>query len=269
MNKNFAIVSALFNIEREGMDGRAWQDYLDWFERTLKLRVPMILFVTEDLKEFIEERRGDIPTGIQVQTTDDIPYYHLKDQLDTIIASEQYRERIADPARIECRHSMYSIIQYSKFKWLTQAAKLNPFDSKWFFWLDAGGSRFFDDYDLSLDYPSPNAMESFEAMGDQFLVQMNMEYYPDLAEATEIPKTYLLNNRSYVLGSMFGGGVESLKKVAEDIDDIFVNEMIGNDYVNNEQIALGYLIKANPDDYAIYERTNHKHAAIFEELGKR
>ena len=28
-------------------------------------------------------------------------------------------------------------------------------------------------------------------------------------------------------------------------------------------------IKANPDDYAIYERTNHKHAALFEELGKR
>ena len=114
MNKDFAIVSALFNIEREGMDGRAWQDYLDWFERTLKLRVPMILFVTEDLEEFIKEKRGDLPTEVIVQTTDDIPYYHLKDQLDKIIASEQYRERIADPGRIECRHSMYSIIQYSK-----------------------------------------------------------------------------------------------------------------------------------------------------------
>ena len=75
MNKDFAIVSALFNIEREGMDGRAWQDYLDWFERTLKLRVPMILFVTEDLEDFIKDRRGDLPTEIIVQTTDDIPYY--------------------------------------------------------------------------------------------------------------------------------------------------------------------------------------------------
>ena len=36
----------------------------------------------------------------------------LEEQLDKIIASEQYRERIADPGRIECRHSMYSIIQY-------------------------------------------------------------------------------------------------------------------------------------------------------------
>ena len=269
MNKDFAIVSALFNIEREGMDGRAWQDYLDWFGKTLQLKVPMILFVTEDLVEFIQEQRGDLSTHVVVQTTDEIPYYNLKDQLDKIIASDQYRERIADPGRIECRHSMYSIIQYSKFKWLTQAAEVNPFDSKWFFWLDAGGSRFFDDYDVSLPYPSPNAMESFESMGDQFLVQMNMEYYPDLAEAESIDKSYLFNNRSYVLGSMFGGGTESLKKVADDVEDIFVNEMIGNDYVNNEQVALGYLIKKNPDDYAIYERTNHKHAAIFEELGKR
>jgi len=269
MNKDFAIVSALFNIEREGMDGRAWQDYLDWFEKTLKLRVPMILFVTEDLEEFIKEKRGDLPTEVVIQTTDDIPYYYLKDQLDKIIASEQYRERIADPGRIECRHSMYSIIQYSKFKWLTQATDLNPFDSKWFCWLDAGGSRFFDDYDLSLDYPSPSAMESLEDMGDKFLVQMNMEYYPDLAQADKINKSYLLNNRSYVLGSMFGGGIESIKKVSDDVEDIFINEMIGNDYVNNEQIALGYLIKKNDDDYAIYQRTNHKHAAIFEVLGAR
>ena len=55
--------------------------------------------------------------------------------------------------------------------------------------------------------------------------------------ADELKKSYLLNNRSYVLGSMFGGGVKSLKKVADDVEDILVNEMIGNDYVNNEQIA--------------------------------
>ena len=268
MNKDFAIVSALFNIEREGMDGRAWEEYLNWFEKTLKLRVPMILFVTEDLEDFIKERRGDLPTEVIVQTTDDIPYYNLKEQLDNIIGSEQYIERIADPDRIECRHSMYSIIQYSKFKWLTEATKSNPFESKWFFWLDAGGSRFFDFYDLTEDYPSPNAMESFEEMGDQFLVQMNTEYYTDLAQAVSLDKSYLLDNRSYVLGSMFGGGINSIKKVAEDVDDILIKEMIANDYVNNEQIALGYLIKKNPDDYAIYERTNQKHAAIFQELFK-
>ena len=116
MNKDFAIVSALFNIEREGMDGRTWQEYLDWFEITLKLKCPMIFFVTEDLESFILERRGDLPTEVIVQTIDDIPYYHLKEQIDEIISSDQYKTKISDPNRIECQHSMYSIIQYSKFK---------------------------------------------------------------------------------------------------------------------------------------------------------
>jgi hypothetical protein len=29
--KEVTIVSALFNIEREGMDGRTWEEYLKWF----------------------------------------------------------------------------------------------------------------------------------------------------------------------------------------------------------------------------------------------
>ena len=46
------IVSALFDIER--IDGRPWEEYLKWFDEFLKLKTPMVLFVSEDLKEFIE-----------------------------------------------------------------------------------------------------------------------------------------------------------------------------------------------------------------------
>ena len=45
--KNVTFVSALFDIDR--VDGRKWDQYLKWFDVTLKLRVPMVLFITEDL----------------------------------------------------------------------------------------------------------------------------------------------------------------------------------------------------------------------------
>ena len=48
------IVSALFDIER--IDGRPWEEYLKWFDEFLKLKTPMVLFVSEDLKSFIDER---------------------------------------------------------------------------------------------------------------------------------------------------------------------------------------------------------------------
>jgi hypothetical protein len=267
--KDVTIVSSLFNIEREEMDGRTWKEYLKWFDITLKLKCPMILFVSEDMREFVEERRINIPTEIIVQSVEEIPYYYLKDQLDSIIESEEYHEKISDPDRIECQHSMYSIVQYSKFKWLQKAIEENPFNSKFFFWMDAGASRFFEGYNLSQDYPSVNAIEALNEMGDKFLLQMNTEYYKDLAQASTLSDEYLLDNRSYVLGSMFGGGKNSLLKVGSDVEDILLNKMIANQFVNNEQIALGYLVKKNEDDFEVFERYDKKHMALFTELSNQ
>ena len=180
------IVSALFDIER--VDGRPWEEYLKWFDQFLKLKTPMILFVSEDVAEFIGEKRSDIPTEIVVQNVDQIPYYDLKDEIQEILDTDEYKENILDPDRIECKQSMYSVIQYSKFPWLKDAAAENPFNSDYFFWLDAGGSRFFGLYDLDQEYPSKEAVKSLEDMGESFLVQMNTEYYPDLSGAEELEK---------------------------------------------------------------------------------
>ena len=56
MNKKVTIVSALFDIDR--VDGRKWDEYLKWFDLTLKLKCPMVLFLTPDLQEFVDKRRG-------------------------------------------------------------------------------------------------------------------------------------------------------------------------------------------------------------------
>jgi hypothetical protein len=96
-----------------------------------------------------------------------------------------------------------------------------------------------------------------------------MEYYKDLAQASTLPDEYLLDNRSYVLGSMFGGGKNSLLKVGSDVEDILLNKMIANEFVNNEQIALGYLVKQNEDDFEVFERYDGKHMALFAELSNQ
>ena len=140
-------VSALFNIDR--VDGRKWDQYLKWFEETLKLQVPMILFIEKDLQDFVDEKRGDLPTQTVYQTVEEIPYYNLKDQIQSILDSDDYKEKMSDTDRIECKQAMYSVIQYSKFPWLQQAIELNPHKSDIFFWLDAGGSRFFNNFDLT------------------------------------------------------------------------------------------------------------------------
>jgi hypothetical protein len=68
---------------------------------------------------------------------------------------------------------------------------------------------------------------------------------------------------------MFGAHKSSIPKLCDMVENIFVNEMIETGSVNNEQIALGYLVKKYSDDFALYSRTNGKHLDIFSELGKQ
>ena len=269
MRNDVTIVSALFNIEREGMDGRDWEEYLKWFEVTLQLKCPMTVFISEDLVDFVKEKRGKLPTEIIMQDVEEIPYYHLKDQIQEILDSGDYKSKMADPERIECKHAMYSVIQYSKFQWIKQAIQSASHGSDYYFWLDAGGSRFFEGYDLNKPYPSDTAMESLESMGESYLVQMNCDYYKDLYQADKLSLDYLWDNRSYVLGSMFGGHKNALPQLCERVEDILTDEMIAKGNLNNEQIALGYLVKKYTDDFTIYERRNGKHLDIFTELGKQ
>jgi len=258
------IVSALFNINRT--DGRKWEEYLNWFDIFLKLKSPMTLFVTEDLVDFIKERREDSTTEIIVQKVEEIPYYNLKDQIQEILDSEDYKKKISDPQRIECQQSMYSVIQYSKFPWIKKASELNSHDSDVFIWMDAGASRFFEGFDLSQNWPSEDALKSLSQLEDEFLIQMNCDYYPDLYAAKELSADYLYDNRSYVLGSLFGGSKTAISKVCDNVYDVLKTEMIDMHNMNNEQIALGYLVKKYPDDFALYERTNGKHMDLFSEL---
>ena len=103
-------------------------------------------------------------------------------------------------------------------------------------------------------------------MGESFLIQLNSEYYKDLFHADVLDKNYLYDNRSFVLGSMFGGHKNTIPKVLDLIDKTLMDDMIAEGNVNNEQIALGYLVKKYPDLFATYERTNGEHMDLFTEL---
>ena len=69
-----------------------------------------------------------------------------------------------------------------------------------------------------------------------------------------------------VLGSLFGGHKNKIPSVCDLVEDVLINEMINKKNVNNEQIALGYIIKKYSDEFSLYERTTGKHMALFTEL---
>jgi hypothetical protein len=255
---DITLVTALYDINRgENGDGRSFDEYLSWFKETLKVSSPMIVYVDESLKEFVEEERESRPTQIITGPLEKVPYYYLNEEINTILQSEEYKNKIGAPNRVECKMSLYNVIIYSKFKWMEAAVKENYFNSSYFMWMDAGLSRFFNG--INTQYPSQNAKETLLETKNNILIQTSMSYYPDLVEAETCSEDYFWDARTWIMAGLWGGGKDIMLEFCEAIDDIFVNKMIKNKVINNEQNAMAYLYKNNPDMFIEFENYAHMH----------
>lgn len=253
------IVTGLFDINRIELDGRSWNSYLNWFEKTLSINAPMVVFVEEKTYDFVKSKRSDHNTKIIVQNIKDLNMYMYKDRMDTIISSDSYKRTIKDSNRIECKNSLYAIIQFSKFYWMAHASKENYFNSDYFIWMDAGLSRFFDDLNTSNRYPSESMESQLISFGDKAFIQTFCCTYPDLFNASSLNESYLLDSRSYVMGGLFGGNKTIIPILQNKITEVFEQLMLNKGIVNNEQIVLGYLFKKSPELFATFVNNHNQH----------
>lgn len=267
------LVTALYDIRRDSDgDGRPFNDYLSWFSETLKIKSPMVIFVDDSLKEFVEIHRKNLPTRIVTQSLQDVPYYYLNDDIQNIISDDSFKKKISSPSRIECRMSIYNVIIFSKFSWVKRVVGENPFNSEYFMWIDAGLSRFFGEHkiDISLPYPSESAIEALLDNKNNILIQTSMNFYPDLVNAEMYNDEYFLDSRSWVMAGLWGGGSEILSKFCDMVGEILCEKLIKGGIINNEQIVMAYLYKMYPDMFCVFENYSHLHRQyeIISELQK-
>ena len=77
-----------------------------------------------------------------------IEYHNDLTRVKEIVFSQNFRKQISHPDGIEYTNPLYSIVQHSKLNFLSNGLLLNPFNSRIFFWMDAGIYRFFNDLNL-------------------------------------------------------------------------------------------------------------------------
>jgi len=101
-------------------------------------------------------------------------------------------------------------------------------------------------------FPGENFLSKIQQSPEKTLLQVYVASYPDLA-LSQLPLShdYLYDNRSFVWGGMFGADQKGIEKSAKLVDEILVNEMLAKGCLNNEQIALGYLLKRDSSDFVL------------------
>lgn len=252
------VITALYDIGRDkNGDGRTVDQYLEWFAKTLKLNVPMVIYTEEKFKTFIEKQKQN-NLKIIVKPLSEIPYYKYNSKIVSIINDPTYKSKIVDSNRIECNLSLYNIIQYSKFDWIVEAIQNNYFDTDYYFWMDAGCSRFFQGVDLDKEWPNNYNILS----KDKFNIQGNSNtvfYKIDNIE------NYIWDSNCILVGTLFGGTKEICIDMAKRVNEQF-EYFLNNNIVNNEQIILGYLYKKTPELFNVLIKLDGNHLPFFKEL---
>lgn len=254
---NVTIVTAFFDIGREtNGDGRKLADYLEWIKKTLQLNCNLFI-VTE--KKFVDFMKDNRPSEYNMYIKEDIlenaSYYKYLPQMKEILNSEYYKSRIAYPNRVECTLPEYNVIQYSKFGWLENAIKENPFDSDYFFWMDAGISRFFLNTNINKKYPSNTIINN---SNNKFIIQQRYDL-----NNYNMNENFIWSAENLMKGTMFGGYKYIVLKIGSLIEQVFEKEMLNNNNVNNEQLALALVYKNNPELFYLINDDRRHHLILF------
>jgi len=263
MSNPVTIVTCFFDIGRaEKGDGRTIVEYKDWIQKTLQLNCNLYIVTEDNFHDFfLEHRPKHFNTKIKVIEFKDLHYNKYYDKIKNIIESDSYKKRIAYPDRVECKLPEYNIVQYSKFHCLQMAIDENPFKSDYFFWMDAGVSRFFLDVDISKSYPSNNCINFLKNNEDKFIIQNR----PDLNNYI-IDDNFIWKADNMLSGGMFGGNIKIIREISKLVEEIFVNKMLNNNNANNEQLALALVWKENPELFSLLNNVYNYHLIIFKIL---
>jgi hypothetical protein len=263
MQSKVTIVTAFFDINRECRgDGRKISEYKDWIQKTLQLNCNFYVVTEEKFKDFFTTNRPkQYPMEIKIIDFKDSYYYRYYDKMKEILENDYYKNKIKDPKRVECVLPEYNIIQYSKFHYLKLAMQANPFKSDYFFWMDAGCSRFFLDVDISKPYPSENVTTYLNNNPNKFIIQkrQDLEYFP-------IDETFIWKSDNLLSGGIFGGDVTVLNKISEYVEDVVINIMFANRNINNEQLALAIVWKKHPELFFLTQNSSYYHLILFKLL---
>lgn len=208
-------VSAYFSIKSK----QNHDIYKDWFKNTLAINCPYVFF-TNDV-DFIKGFRKDLPTFYIECKIDDFYTYKYKDKILT--------------HEIHCPSVELNMIWNEKIFMIKKAKDINPFNSSWFYWIDAG---------ICVYRNSPPPIRPFPEMGklrlipkDKFIYSQSEPYNEGLVDIANyyhhVSGTYLLHKNI----------IDSFTELYEE----YLEKLMGLTNIWTDQVILTHIYKDKPE----------------------
>lgn len=138
---SFTVVSALVDIGRGRWNSgfrRSMDVYLTHlFNLTGKMDVPLLIFAEKENIPYIQEKRKGKKTFIKEISFSDYRLFPQLQRIKEIQSLPSYLAHNVVPCP-EVNVPEYPVAVNNKVEFMYQASQMNPFDTEYFIWLDAG-----------------------------------------------------------------------------------------------------------------------------------
>lgn len=245
------IVTGLWNINRPG---REFNHYIEAFKRFLEIPQNLFIYIPKEYEYLVWEKRSPDNTHVRITELNDIKtlYKPFWDSTQQIRQNGQWLNqagwlRESPQASLE----WYNPIVQSKMFMLNDASIWNPFDTEYFYWLDAGITN-----TVTADHlTTGNVLEELNSVSNPFLFLS----YPYRAEneihGFDYSKINEYSNAEveYVCrGGLFGGHKTQLNKANATYYSI-LDRSLGEGLMGTEESIFTIMSYLEPDIYRRFE----------------
>jgi hypothetical protein len=249
-NKNLTVVTGLWDI---GRPGRSFDQYLELFSKFLETPVYLFLYIPSSLEEFVWSRRSRSNTIVKILELEDLKqfYGNFWEPTQKIRKDPDWYNQsgwIPDSPQAKCE--WYNPIVQSKMSLLHDAKVMNPFNTDYYIWLDAGITntvyeKYFTECRV-LDKINPY-LETMLFLS--FPYEANNEIHGFKFDAIN---KYAKQRVKYVCrGGLFGGHKDCLSEANADYWHL-LNDSLSQGLMGTEESIFSIMAHLKPSTYRRY-----------------
>jgi len=244
------LVTSLYDIGRDKWQhwNRTKELYLKYLDNVLSLQANIVIFVDEEDVETIKNIRSKYDNNLNYtkiisrKFVDMECYKRFFEKTKEVMLTEKFISKIVQKDTPEMNYPEYNIVNFNKLFLVEEVVDLNPFNSEYFMWIDAGFyHHLFPQKYIGKAFPNTEKVKKLEDNKFHIL--------------SLVPEQYIRIN-SYmdptvtITGSWFAGKKEPIKKIKE----LFVNvvqEFLDSSATNDDQAIFAGCYMHRPDLFSI------------------
>uniref|UniRef100_A0A6C0BMM1 Uncharacterized protein n=1 Tax=viral metagenome TaxID=1070528 RepID=A0A6C0BMM1_9ZZZZ len=220
------VVTAYFDLAKiEGTNRANEIDYFQWAEALMATDCDMVIFIDHHLYDRVLNMRGQYKhrTLIIPCSLDDIPTMQKGKYTETKHSTTNSKDT-----------SLYKCLTWCKLDFIKMAIDMNPFNSRYFSWVDFGIFKVHRSNEMSFRIPQRD---------DQIcLHEIIPTFQSDISDLNSFYSTF----RHNIAGGYFSGSIESLTWFIDEFHRT-LDESISQGHRVHEQNLFGVIVARNYD----------------------